>query len=150
MPAPPRLFVVVSQGMATLLCCQERTSCGQPFAVSVPVKMPLDQLPDHVAKVDAAGDEVEQELAAPQELEEVCPTKALQLDVGSPSAETRDNSAKKVAARVHIGKMEGRLGPRGVRQGPRCIVAAQWLRLFFAPFFCAFFLRLFFCAKKKK
>jgi hypothetical protein len=43
------LFVVVSQGMAMLLCCQERASCGQPFAVSVPVKTPLDQLPDQTA-----------------------------------------------------------------------------------------------------
>jgi hypothetical protein len=79
------LLDVVSQGIATLLCCQARTSCGQPLAVSVPLKTPADQLPDQIAK-GLVGDEVAQLLAEPQELEEACPTAALQLDGGCADA----------------------------------------------------------------
>ncbi len=38
---PPTVVVVVSQDMASDPCVKARESCGQPFAVKLPEKIPV-------------------------------------------------------------------------------------------------------------
>ena len=104
------------------------------MAVSVPEKTPADQLPDHTAKVELAGVEVEQELADMHALDEACPTEELQVDGGcadAMGASSGSSSGSIANARSCAEEERAEINAQGRRRkrwsaAARCVSASAW------------------------